>query len=98
MSTVTKTYTPLTESLKIPVVKCCAILPNHMGCWKAGDILVVSTKPTPTEENPNQVETTQYQLCRYHAILDENAHTKQLSDETALAKAQAAEQQDQTSV
>jgi len=79
MSNVTKIYTEL-STLPIglgpgqyQIGKCSGILDNHMQCWRSADILVTVVTPTEIEEKMVDV-TTNYQLCRRHAQLDQQAY------------------------
>jgi hypothetical protein len=80
---ITKTYTALASIPKTKVVTCSAVLENHMQCWRAGDFLVrqitvipaaPATKTTPAVAE--QVDVTDYQLCRRHANADKEEYDK----------------------
>lgn len=84
----TKTFTPLTQIPKAFIGKCTAVLPNHMQCWKAGDVQVHLVKQEADPEKPNV--TYDYQLCRAHAVAEQQEYDKAVADEAAAAKAEAA--------
>lgn len=69
---VTKTYTPVMELHLKVIGRCSAVLPNHMQCWRAGDVQVHVTTVTPgaTEEDAPTVVKNSYQLCNRHAQIE----------------------------
>lgn len=70
----TKTYTPLSEIPKALITKCSQILPNKCQCWKAGEFQVEEIVPKePTENDPSTSKTISYQLCKAHAVIQEQA-------------------------
>lgn len=91
-STVTKTYTELSTIPKAVVGKCNAVLSNHMQCWRAGDVQVQITTVTPgavTTAAPTVAIQT-YQLCRAHALYEQQQDVQLAALETKLAEDQAA--------
>lgn len=92
----TKTYT-LLSSLptgnkpgQIPITKCSAIIENKMQCWRAGDFLVTETTDVPaTEEDSASVKYLQYQLCRAHAVQQQQKDEKTQKDSEAATEAEA---------
>lgn len=77
----TKTFTPLSEVVKASIGKCTAILPNHMQCWRAGDVQVhVVTQSTNPEEGN---KTFDYQLCRAHAFAEQQEYSKAIEAKQA---------------
>lgn len=86
---VTKTYTPLTQIANAVISKCSALLPNHMPCWRAGDVQVIRQTIVPAHEDsdgtqwPEEVAKQEYQLCYRHAQLE------QLTDEQEKKAVQA---------
>jgi hypothetical protein len=83
MST-TKTYTDLSTDggSGVKVVNCSALLPNHMQCWRAGDVLV-------SVVNEDQTLNSNYQLCWRHAVIDQTAYEKLQAAQAELIEAQA---------
>jgi hypothetical protein len=75
--TTTKTYKPLSQIAKAKIHKCSAMLPNHMQCWRAGDVQVVSTTVTPPAKDGDKetTSTSEYQLCYMHANIEQQAAT-----------------------
>jgi hypothetical protein len=43
---------------KVPIVRCSAMLANHMQCWRAGDFYI---------SDVSDIVNTAYQKCRAHA-------------------------------
>jgi len=78
----TKTFTPLSEIPKAIIGTCSGILPNHMQCWRAGDVQVHMVIPGEGEEAEPRIHD--YQLCRAHAIAE-----KQEQDVAVAAEAPA---------
>jgi hypothetical protein len=79
MVTVTKTYTNLADQPDVSIEACSAILPNHMQCWRAADVLVTVVTRTITPAHDEVAEditetVSQYQLCRRHAQIDEDRY------------------------
>ena len=85
----TKTFTLLSQIPKAIIGKCSAILPNRMQCWRAGDVQVHTVTQGKDPEEPNK--TFDYQLCRAHAITEQQEYDKAVADETEAAKAEKAE-------
>lgn len=81
----TKTFTQLAQIPKAVIERCTAVLPNHMQCWKAGDVQVHLVKQGDDSEKPNV--TYDYQLCRAHAVAEQQEYEKAVADEAAVAKA-----------
>ncbi len=70
--TATKVYTPLSQLPAVKITNCSAILPNHMCCWRAGDVQVIRQLVTEaTAEEPVKVENQEYQLCNRHAYIEQ---------------------------
>jgi hypothetical protein len=84
----TKTFTLLSQIPKVVIGKCSAILPNKMQCWRAGDVQVHTVTQGVNSEEPN--DTFDYQLCRAHAIAEQQEYDKAVADEAEAAKAAAA--------
>ena len=80
----TKTFTLLSQIPKAVIGKCTAILPNHMQCWRAGDVQVHTVKQLDDPKKPN--ETFDYQLCRAHAIAEQQGYDQTVADEAAAKK------------
>ena len=72
-----KVYTNLSD-LPHPVIgKCSGMLPNHMQCWRAGDVQVVETTITPAaDDKPETTRVTLTQLCRSHALQAQEQNNK----------------------
>jgi len=85
----TRTYMPLSILTIVKVGKCTGVLPNKMQCWRAGDVLVTETTPAPTAEDAEAVSKTEYQLCNYHATIQQQQDAKEAADAANLATAQA---------
>ena len=92
MST-TKTLTPLsalpvgTKPGQIAIGKCSEVLPNHMQCWRAGDVVVtVVNEPTTAEDGKVTQQILTYQKCNRHALAEQEQYTKEktATQETAL--------------
>lgn len=94
MNTVSKTYTPLASIKGAKVVMCSALLPNHLQCWRAGDVLVTETTSIPASKDAKGVETPAsitertWQLCNFHT-----AQAQQLDEITTRANADLAKAQ-----
>ena len=82
----TKTFTLLSQIPKAQIGKCAGILPNRMQCWRAGDVLVHQVTQGTNPEEPNT--TFDYQLCKAHAIAEQQQYDKDVADEAAVAAAQ----------
>lgn len=80
----TKTYTELSKIPRASVGKCNAVLANHMQCWRAGDVQVVIS--TTDGETASMVS---YQLCKAHAIYEQQQDALAAQASADLAKAQA---------
>jgi len=98
MST-TKTYADLgpDSGTGVPIGKCSGLLPNHMQCWRAGDVLVSAvTQTTVPAHTVNETEipeavdesVTSYQLCRRHATIEQDRDAKLAAAEATLAAAE----------
>lgn len=83
----TKTFTLLSQIPRAVIGKCSAILPNKMQCWRAGDVQVHTVTQGTDPEVPNT--TFGYQLCRAHAIAEQQEYDKAVADEAEAAKAVA---------
>ena len=76
------------EATKTPVKMCSGLLPNRMQCWRAGDYLCTETTMTPAvpahddvAEIPESTSRKEYQLCRYHKLMQEEADLKAAQNE-----------------
>ena len=77
----TKVYTNIHEAPGKPKIgQCSAVLPNHMQCWRAGDVIVTIVEPS-TESEPEKV--TCFQLCRGHATLAQEQDKLEAAAEAA---------------
>lgn len=90
----TKTFTPILQLVKPVIGRCTAILPNRMQCWKAGEFQVKQVFQGPNPEEPNKTNT--YQLCRAHAVAEQQEYEKAVADEAAVAKAETKAAADST--
>jgi len=67
-----KTYTALTDIPKVIIGKCSTLLANHMQCWRAGDFQVtIPAEPVTAADGTITQDVTTYQLCRRHALLEQ---------------------------
>ena len=101
---VQKTYTPFTElsvGTKVgqtPIEKCSAILPNSLQCWRAADVVVTRVEtlqglPGGMEEAAKHPKITKYQLCRRHALIEQEQDALAArEDESTTQAAEVAEQ------
>lgn len=87
----TKTYADLgpNSGSGVAIGKCSALLPNHMQCWRAGDVLV-------SVINEDQTLASQYQLCQRHVVVEQNRDAQLAKAEAALVAAEAAVSTDTT--
>jgi len=73
----------------VPIGRCTQMLPNRMQCWRPANYLVTETTSVLVE-GASAEHTSQYQLCRTHAILQNNAD-KVAAQQAAQAVEAAAE-------
>lgn len=92
----TKTYTLLSSLStgnklgQTPITKCSALIENKMQCWRAGDFMVMETTDVPaTEKDSASVKYLQYQLCRAHAVQQQQKDEKTQRDAEAAKAAEA---------
>ena len=90
----TKTFTPISQLIKPTIGRCSAVLPNRMQCWKAGEYEVKQVFQGTNPEEPNKV--AYYQLCRAHAVAEQQEYEKAVADEAAVAKAETEAAADST--
>lgn len=98
----TKKYESLTElnsahnygqRTKTDIKQCSAMLPNHMQCWRASDILITKTTTTKIEGDAAAepiLSTDTVQMCNRHAQADLDEYNKAVNDD-ANANAVAAQ-------
>ena len=79
---VARTYKPLTELPGVKVTSCSAVLPNHMQCWRSGDVQVTETTSTTDEDGSITETVSVYQLCRRHALIRKEADAQAQPEET----------------
>jgi len=84
----------------VKIIQCSALLPNHMQCWRASDVLIttIATSPALSTVDPNTViedgkevtTITTTQMCNRHAVMDQQEYLKTQQDEQAVKVAQEA--------
>lgn len=81
---ITRTYKALVEIPEVKIVGCSAILPNHMQCWRSGDVQVTETASDTEEDGSITKQVHIYQLCRRHALIQIEADAQLLAEEAEI--------------
>jgi len=93
-STPAKQYISLAQGeapAGVKIGNCSGILPNKMQCWRAADFLVIATGPVieATDTTPASQHVDQYQLCRRHAVMEQETDGAEALAAQRLANDQA---------